>query len=107
MPLPIQTARLEIRRFTHDDIPGIQEFTSHPSVSRETPNIPHNDPKKLADYVDAQNGLELFAAKKCIDLAIERKADGRVIGLLSLVSNGERQGEIGWGLGIDHRATAT
>jgi len=103
MPLPIQTARLGIRRFTHDDIPDIQEFASHPSVSRETPNIPHNDPKKLADYVDEQNGLELFAAKKCVDLAIERKTDGRVIGLLSLVSNGERQGEIGWGLGIDHR----
>lgn len=44
--------------------------------------------------------MELFAAKKCVDLAIERKSDRKVIGLLSFVSNGQQQGEIGWALGV-------
>ena len=103
MKLPIETERLTVRRFVRDDIPDIQAFASHPSVAREITNIPHENPDQLANYIEEQNGLELFAAKKCIDLAIERKADGRVLGLLSIVSNGERQAEIGWGLGIEYR----
>jgi len=103
MPFPIETDRLRIRRFIQDDIADIQAFTSHPSVAREVPNIPYDDPAKLAKYIEEQGSLELFAAKKCVDLAIERKTDSRVLGLLSLVSNGEQQGEIGWALGIEHR----
>jgi len=34
---------------------------------------------------------------------VELKQTSKVIGLLSLVSNGERQGEIGWGFSIDYR----
>ena len=104
MKLPIETERLKVRRFVRDDIPDIQTFGSHPSVAREITNIPHEDPEKLAEYIEVQSGLELFEAKKCIDLAIERKDDGRVLGLLSVVSNGEQQAEIGWGLGIDYRS---
>jgi len=103
LTLPIGTDRLIIRRFTHADIDDIIEFTSHPSVFRETTNVPHDNRVKLAEYIDTQNSYELFESKKCVDLAVELKESGRVIGLLSLVSNGERQGEIGWGFDINYR----
>jgi len=57
----------------------------------------------MAEYVDTQNRYSLFETKKCVDLACELKETEAVIGLLSLVSDGKRQGEIGWGFGIDHR----
>ena len=103
MTLPIQSERLIIRRFSLSDIDDIINFTSHPSVHRETTNIPRDDREKMEEYVETQNGYSLFESKKCVDLAVEAKEAGEVIGLLSLVSNGERQGEIGWGFGIDHR----
>ncbi|MEE8593113.1 MAG: GNAT family N-acetyltransferase [Candidatus Bipolaricaulota bacterium] len=101
--LHLQTDRLIIRRFTHADIDDIIEFTAHQSVSRETTNIPREDRAKMAEYVDTQNGYSLFEADKCVDLAVELKETGRVVGLLSVVSNGDRQGEIGWGFGIECR----
>ena len=103
MTLPIETERLIIRRFTHDDIDDIIEFTSHPSVFRETTNVPRDNRLKLVEYVDTQNGYSVFEADKCVDLAVELKETRVVIGLLSLVSNGKRQGEIGWGFGIECR----
>ena len=103
MTLPLRTDRLIIRRFTFADIDDIIDFTAHPSVSQETTNIPREDREKMLEYVETQNGYSLFETKKCVDLAVETKDAGKVIGLLSLVSNGERQGEIGWGFSIDHR----
>jgi RimJ/RimL family protein N-acetyltransferase len=97
-----QTRRLVIRRFEHGDIPDILDLTSHPSVFRETVNIPRTA-EELVGYVETQAELQLFAAKTCVDLAVERHADGKVIGLLSVVSNGERQAEIGWGFAIHSR----
>ena len=103
MTLPLHTERLAIRRFTHADIDDIMDFSSHPSVAREIPNIPYDDRTKLGDYVDTQNAYALFEAKKCVDLAVEHVKLGKVIGLLSVVSDGHRQAEIGWGFGVDHR----
>jgi RimJ/RimL family protein N-acetyltransferase len=101
--LPIRTDRLIIRRFTQADIDAIIAFTAHPSVARETTNIPREDRGKMADYIETQSGYSLFETQACVDLAVEHKETGAVIGLLSLVSDGKRQGEIGWGFGIDHR----
>jgi RimJ/RimL family protein N-acetyltransferase len=101
--LPIRSDRLIIRRFTYADIDDIMAFTAHQSVSAEVPNIPWDDREKLFDYVDTQNGYSLFQTGKCFDLAIELKEASKVIGLLTLVSNGKRQAEIGWSLGVEHR----
>jgi len=98
----IETPRLRIRRFSPADIDDLRAVVSHPSVAVETTNIPHK-PQELAEYINRQNGMRLFEAKTCTDLALERKQDRRVIGLVTLVSNGNRQGEIGWALGIDYR----
>ena len=103
MTLPIRTDKLIIRRFTHADIDDIIEFTAHLSVNRETTNIPREDRAKMVEYVDTQNGHSLFETDKCVDLAVELKETSKVIGLLSLVSNGDRQGEIGWGFSIEYR----
>jgi len=103
MTLPIRTERLIIRRFTLTDIDDILEFTEHPSVAQETTNIPRDDREKMEEYIEAQNGYSLFETDKCVDLAVELKQTGNAIGLLSLVSNGERQGEIGWALNLDYR----
>ena len=103
LTLPIQTERLVIRRFTLADIDDIINFTAHPSVAQETTNIPREDRAKMQEYIKTQNGYSLFETQACVDIAIELKATGVVIGLLSLVSNGKRQGEIGWGFGLEHR----
>ena len=103
MTLPIRTDKLVIRRFTEADIADIIAFTAHPSVSRETPNIPREDRQRMVEYVETQNNYALFEAKTCVDLAVDLVASGEVIGLVSFVSDGDRQGEIGWALGIDHR----
>lgn len=103
MTLPIRTERLIIRRFTLADIDDIIAFTAHPSVARETTNIPRADREKMMEYIETQRGYSLFETQKCVDLACELKETGIVIGLLSLVSDGKRQGEIGWGFSIDYR----
>jgi RimJ/RimL family protein N-acetyltransferase len=98
-----RTERLIVRRFQSEDAADIAEFAGHPSVADEILDIPWQDPAKLLEYIEMQQGLELFAAKKCVELAIERKSDRKVIGLLTFVSNGQGQGEIGWALGVEHR----
>ena len=103
MTLPIQTDRLIIRRFTVADIDDIIEFTAHPSVAQETTNIPRDDHAKMREYIETQRGYSLFETQACVDLACELKEPGVVVGLLSLVSDGKRQGEIGWALGINYR----
>ncbi len=99
-----ETERLVVRRFEPEDVNALVELGRHPSVSSEIPEIPWQDPAKLVDYIDEQAALELFAAQTGVDLAIVRKSDGRIIGLICLVSNGARQAKIGWILGIDHRS---
>ncbi len=103
MPEVFQTERLVVRRFGREDTSALVEFGRDPSVSSEIPEIPWQDPAKLVEYIDEQAALELFAAQKGVDLAIMRKSDGRLIGLLSFVSDGARQGKVGWILGIDYR----
>ena len=104
MTLPITTQRLILRRFTFVDVPDILEFTSHPSVVRALPNIDlAKGEDGVREYIDVQNSYQPFEKGKVFDLAIERKEDGQVIGLLTLVCGDHRQGAIGWALGVEHR----
>ncbi len=102
MSLPITTERLVLRRYTYDDIQDIIEFVSHPSVARATPEIGTTE-SEVRKYIDLQNSYQPFEQDKCFDLAIERKQNGKVIGLLSLVCKEHKQGAIGWALGIKYR----
>jgi RimJ/RimL family protein N-acetyltransferase len=105
MPLLFETGRLIVRRFRLEDANDVVEFTRDPSVAIEVPEIPRSDSIELAEYIEKQQALEIFAAGKSVDLAIERKSDHKVIGLVTFVSNGNRQGEVGWALGAEHRGS--
>jgi RimJ/RimL family protein N-acetyltransferase len=102
MSLPIHTERLLLRRFTYDDIPALQQLVAQPSVQRVTPEIEPTEPG-LREYVERQGAYLPFEQEKVFDLAVERKEDGALIGLVTLVCEEDRQGAIGWAFGAEHR----
>lgn len=102
MTLPIRSERLRLRRFTEADVKDVVDFVAHPSVARVTPEIEATE-RGVWKYIEMQNGYRPFEQDKCFDLALERLADGKVIGLLTLIRREERQGEIGYALGVTYR----
>ncbi len=100
--LPIMTERLILRRFNYNDVQDILDFISHPSVSRIVTEMEATE-TGVKKYIDLKNSYELFEKDKCFDLAIARKTDDRVIGLVTLICKNHKQGQIGWALGIDYR----
>ena len=103
MTLPIVTERLVIRRFTHDDIPDVLELVSQPSVAKVTSGRIQATEEGVRKYIDLQNSYQPFARDQVFELAIERKADGKVIGFVGFICQDHGQGEMGWGLGVAHR----
>ena len=103
MTLPIVTERLVLRRYTHDDIPDLLEFASQPSVARVTSGwIPATE-DGVRKYIDLQNSFQPFEKDKVFELAVARKEDGKVIGLIGLICQDHAQGEMGWALAVEHR----
>jgi ribosomal-protein-alanine N-acetyltransferase len=103
MTLPIVTERLVIRRYTHDDIPDVLKFASQPSVAKVTSRRVPATEEGVRKYIDLQNSYQPFEEDRVFELAIERKEDGRVIGLVGLIRQDDRQGEMGWALGVEYR----
>jgi RimJ/RimL family protein N-acetyltransferase len=103
MTLPIVTERLVIRRYTHDDIPDVLGLASHPSFARLISENIQATEEEIRKYIDLQNSYQPFEKDKVFELAVERKEDGKVIGLLGMICQDHRQGEMGWGLGVEHR----
>jgi len=103
MTLPIVTERLVIRRYTHDDVADVLEFASHPSVARVIFKNIQVTEEEVRKYIDLQNSHQPFEKDKVFEVAVERKEDGKVIGFLGFICQDHRQGEIGWGLGVEHR----
>ena len=103
MTLPIHTARLVLRRFTHGDVPDVLEFVAHPSVAKIVSERLPATVEGVRNYIDRQNAYQPFEKAKVFEIAIARKADGKVIGLLGFIRRDHRQGEIGWVLGVEHR----
>jgi RimJ/RimL family protein N-acetyltransferase len=102
MTLPIETERLVLRRYRHDDVADMLAFISQPSVARATVEIEATE-SGIRAYIDQQNAYQPFELDKCFDLAIELKEEGKVVGLLSLVRREPGQGEIGYALGVAYR----
>jgi RimJ/RimL family protein N-acetyltransferase len=103
MTLPIVTERLVLRRYTHDDIPDVLRFVSQPSLAGVTSKRIQATEEGVRKYIDLQNSYQPFEKDKVFELAVERKEDGKVIGLLGLICQDHRQGEIGWALGVEYR----
>ena len=102
MPLPIRTERLVLRKFRLDDVPDILAFMSDPAVARIVWEIKATEAGVIS-YIKEQNSSELFVKDKWFGLAISRKTDDRVMGIVSLVCKDHQQGQVGWALGLDHR----
>ena len=103
MTLPLITERLALRRYTYDDIPDVLAFVSQPSVAKVLPKrIPATE-EGVRKYINLQNSYQPFEKDKVFELAVERKEDGRVIGLLGLIRRDHRQGEMGWALVVEYR----
>jgi RimJ/RimL family protein N-acetyltransferase len=78
-------------------------FHAHPSVRQVTADNITPTKEGVQEYIKTQMSLHPFEKDAVFDLAIERKEDQKVIGLLTLVNRDHRQGEIGWALGIEYR----
>jgi RimJ/RimL family protein N-acetyltransferase len=100
--LPIKTERLLLRRFKDADRRDVIEFASHPSVARATPEIEATE-EGVRRYIALQKSFQSFERNRCFDLAIERIADEKVIGLLTLIRRKNRQAELGYALGVKFR----
>jgi len=102
MTLPIETERLLLRRYAIGDIDDLVELASHPSVSRVGNRI-QPSAIEVRKYIDSQNALEPFGLHQCCELAIELKADKKIIGCVGLIRKDHRQGEVGWALHVGYR----
>ena len=78
MPLPILSERLILRGLTLNDIDDLVEIVSHTSVARITTQIRANT-ASAGEYIARQRALQPFEKDSYYDLAIERKADQKVI----------------------------
>jgi RimJ/RimL family protein N-acetyltransferase len=101
MSLPIETERLVLRRFTLEDACDLRALVADASFSRAVPEM---EPTGLGilRYIERQLAYQAFEPERVFDLAIERRADHLVIGLLTLVRR-DQAGAIGWALGVDFR----
>lgn len=102
MTLTINSSRLILRRFTYADIADLVKFGSHPSVAQEIGELGNTEIKVKA-YIEMQNSFQPFEKDKLFDLVIELKESGRLIGILTLITQDHQKGEIGYALGIDYR----
>jgi RimJ/RimL family protein N-acetyltransferase len=102
MSLPIYTQRLVLRRFTLDDTQDLLEFVLHPSIARAVPEMEPTE-SGVHRYIERQLSYQPFEQDKVFDLAIARKTDAKVVGLLTLICKEQRVGAIGWALGVEFR----
>jgi RimJ/RimL family protein N-acetyltransferase len=84
-------------------MPDVLRFASHPSVAKMISRDTQVTEEAVRRYIDLQNSYQPFEKDKVFELAIERKEDGKVIGLLGLIRQDHRQGEMGWALGVEYR----
>jgi RimJ/RimL family protein N-acetyltransferase len=101
--LPIDTQRLLLRRFARKDQVDLLALAAQPSVTAVLSGRLPASEEGVSAYIDLQNSYQPFEQDKVFELALERKEDGRVIGLVGLIRRDHRQGEVGWALGVDYR----
>jgi len=98
MPLPIETERLIVRRFGPDDFEDRLAYLSDPEVAQYEYWSPYTA-KGLETEIHGQEAeTQLFAEGRWRELAVELKAERKVIGNVSLkvLSRQHRMAEAGW-----------
>jgi RimJ/RimL family protein N-acetyltransferase len=96
--LPIETERLRLRPFTRGDVDAVFEYRSREDVTQYLFDAPMSR-ESCAEVVQARVGqLTLETDGDKIFLVVERKADGAMLGEVTLIlrSSGARQGELGY-----------
>jgi len=102
MNLPIETERLELRKYEDKDVADIVEYSSDADFWLDRNLDWPVSEEGVRGYWEAQRDVEPDTDPKWLDLVVELKAEGRVIGHVGIgvIKTGEdRQGTIGWLLG--------
>jgi len=95
---PMETERLKLRPFNRGDVDAVFAYRSLPAVARYLFDDPMSH-EECAEAVRLRAGQIAFAGEgDKILLAVERKADSRLIGEVSLIwrSIADEQAEIGY-----------
>jgi 8-oxo-dGTP diphosphatase len=111
--LPIDTVRLRLRALSLADAPAVERLAGDWEIARYTAHIPHPYPPGGAAPWIEETWAEAVAGKKIV-AAIERRADGIMVGCIELdLTQGGGLGSLGywvgrsyWGSGIASEAAA-
>jgi len=99
----LHTARLTLRPFTLDDAAEVQRLAGAREVAAHTLNIPHPYADGLAeDWIGGHQ--EMYARGEGINWAIERRADGALLGAIGLMGIHKRHArvELGYWIGTPY-----
>lgn len=96
--IPIETERLILRKFSPGDADDILAFSADPNIAQHLHAFPGPTLDSVKDYIRVQQQLALGAPEECVDLAVELKAERRVIGLVTMVCHAHQQGEVGFAI---------
>lgn len=100
--LPLRSARLTLRPLRADDAPSVRRLAGAWEVARYTAQIPHPYPDGAAEAWIAEACGDLAGARK-INLAIERQADGALIGCVELDPDAPEEGAtVGYWIGLPY-----
>lgn len=103
--LPLVTERLLIRRFVEKDWSDLLEYAGDPRtvayLDYDTANA-----DMVKEFIAEHSGREIGVEGDYCALAIQHKADGKVIGDVGIRvrSKADRQGEIGWNLNAAYQS---
>ncbi|MES2658676.1 MAG: GNAT family N-acetyltransferase [Verrucomicrobiota bacterium] len=97
LPLPIQTARLEIRRFVNEDLADYLAYQTAPEVLEFMPNGPMSE-SEAVEFIGQQAGLAEGEKGHYHAFAVFHPEDGKVIGDVGfyLHAGAENGGDMGF-----------
>jgi RimJ/RimL family protein N-acetyltransferase len=106
LALPLRTERLVLRDFRADDLAAVLAYSSDPEVTRFMFYEPRDEAAARA-YHQRMLASQRETPRRVFELAVERAADGRVIGNCDLTLEGPREADLGyllardaWGAGL-------
>src|SRR6266498_3646149 len=101
--LPVETGRLILRRYRASDQAAIHEYASDPEVVRYANWGPNDIPMTKSFLESCLRGQERWP-RDAVDVAVEVKREGRMIGglRLTVLDIGNQTGDFGYTLNPRH-----